>query len=92
MSPAFKLGFSVICATPRSSWTPLMDGKRHGGTAAPERQTVRLKIDSEADAPYLTLHDTEVTMSPEESPGIIVDNSVDNKIMGIAPAPQTAGS
>ncbi|MFH0825064.1 MAG: DUF2283 domain-containing protein [Pseudomonadota bacterium] len=45
---------------------------------------MKLNTDPEGDAPYLTLQVTEVTTSPEESPGIVVDNSVDYKIMGIA--------
>lgn len=44
---------------------------------------MKLKIDREADALYLTLDDSDVVESEEVSPGIVVDYNVDNNIVGI---------
>ena len=44
---------------------------------------MRLKIDHEADALYLTLDDSEVVDSEEVSPGIIVDYNAENNVVGI---------
>ena len=44
---------------------------------------MRLKIDHEADALYLTLDDSEVLESEEVSPGIIVDYNSDKHVVGI---------
>jgi uncharacterized protein YuzE len=44
---------------------------------------MKLKIDREADALYLTLDDSDVVESEEVSPGIIVDYNTDNKVVGI---------
>jgi uncharacterized protein YuzE len=44
---------------------------------------MKLKIDREADALYLTLDDSDVVESEEVSSGIIVDYNVENKVVGI---------
>jgi uncharacterized protein YuzE len=44
---------------------------------------MKLKIDHEADALYLTLDESSVVESEEVSPGIIVDYNSDNKVIGI---------
>lgn len=44
---------------------------------------MKLKIDHEADALYLTLDESEVVDSEEESPGIIVDYNAENNVVGI---------
>ena len=44
---------------------------------------MRLKIDEEADALYLTLSDSPARESEEVSPGIILDYGADGRIVGI---------
>lgn len=44
---------------------------------------MRLKIDREADALYLTLDDGAAMESREVSPGIIVDTNAEGKVVGI---------
>ena len=44
---------------------------------------MKLKIDHEADALYLTLDESGAVESEEVSPGIIVDYNSDNKVVGI---------
>ncbi len=44
---------------------------------------MKLKIDREADALYLTLDDSDVIESEEVSPGIIVDYNSDDQVVGI---------
>ena len=44
---------------------------------------MKLKIDHDADALYLTLDDSDVVESEEVLPGIIVDYNTDNKVVGI---------
>ena len=44
---------------------------------------MRLKVDHEADALYLTLDDADAVESKEVSPGIIVDYNGDGKVVGI---------
>jgi uncharacterized protein YuzE len=44
---------------------------------------MRLKIDHEADALYLTLDESDAVESEEVSPGIILDYNADNKVVGI---------
>jgi uncharacterized protein YuzE len=44
---------------------------------------MKLKIDREADALYLTLDESDIVDSEEVSPGIIVDYNADNKVVGI---------
>ena len=44
---------------------------------------MKLKIDEEADALYLTLSDAQAAESEEVSPGIIVDYGVDGRVVGI---------
>ena len=44
---------------------------------------MKLKIDREADALYLTLDESEAVESDEVSPGIIVDYNADNNAVGI---------
>ena len=44
---------------------------------------MKLKIDNEADALYLTLDESEAVESEEVSPGIIVDYNADNNVVGI---------
>ncbi len=44
---------------------------------------MKLKIDREADALYLTLDDSDVIESEEVSPRIIVDYNAENKVVGI---------
>ena len=44
---------------------------------------MKLKIDREADALYLTLDESAVVESQEVSPGIIVDYNDSNQVVGI---------
>ncbi|MEX0803410.1 MAG: DUF2283 domain-containing protein [Deltaproteobacteria bacterium] len=44
---------------------------------------MKLKIDREADALYLTLDDSKIIDSEEVSPGIVVDLNDENQIVGI---------
>jgi uncharacterized protein YuzE len=44
---------------------------------------MKLKIDREADALYLTLDESVVVESQEVSPGIIVDYNAANQVAGI---------
>jgi uncharacterized protein YuzE len=44
---------------------------------------MKLKINREADALYLTLDHSDLVESEEVSPGIIVDYNADNKVVGI---------
>ena len=44
---------------------------------------MKLKIDHEADALYLTLDESEVMDSEEVSPGIIVDYNAENNVVSI---------
>ncbi len=44
---------------------------------------MKLKIDREADALYLTLDDSDVIESEEVSPGIIVDYNSEDQVVGI---------
>ena len=44
---------------------------------------MKLKIDREADALYLTLDESEAVESEEVSPGIIVDYNAENNVIGI---------
>lgn len=44
---------------------------------------MKLKIDHETDALYLTLDESEAVESEEVSPGIIVDYNADNNVVGI---------
>ena len=44
---------------------------------------MKLKIDHEADALYLTLDESDAVESEEVSPGIIVDYNANNNVVGI---------
>ena len=44
---------------------------------------MKLKVDREADALYLTLDDSKIVESDEVSPGIILYLNEDNQIVGI---------
>jgi len=44
---------------------------------------MKLKIDREADALYLTLDESEAVESEEVSPGIILDYNAENNVVGI---------
>ena len=44
---------------------------------------MKLKIDNEADALYLTLDESDAVESEEVSPGIIVDYNADKQVIGI---------
>ena len=44
---------------------------------------MKLKIDHQADALYLTLDESGTVESEEVSPGIIVDYNAENKVVGI---------
>lgn len=44
---------------------------------------MKLKIDREADALYLTLDESVAVESEEVSPGFIVDYDADNNVVGI---------
>ena len=44
---------------------------------------MRLKIDEEADALYLTLSDAQAAESEEVSPGIILDYGAEGRVIGI---------
>jgi uncharacterized protein YuzE len=44
---------------------------------------MKLRIDNEADALYLTLDESIALESEEVSPGIIVDYNADNQVVGI---------
>jgi uncharacterized protein YuzE len=44
---------------------------------------MKLKIDREADALYLTLDDSKVEESEEVSPGVLLDYNAENQVVGI---------
>jgi uncharacterized protein YuzE len=44
---------------------------------------MKLKIDRDADALYLTLDESAVIESAEVSPGVILDYNADNQVVGI---------
>jgi len=44
---------------------------------------MKLKIDKEADALYLTLDESDAVESEEVPPGIIVDYNAENHVVGI---------
>jgi len=44
---------------------------------------MRLKVDEEADALYLTLSDVQAAESEEVSPGVILDYGADGRVVGI---------
>ena len=44
---------------------------------------MRLKIDEEADALYLTLSDAQAAETEEVSPGVILDYGADGRVVGI---------
>ena len=44
---------------------------------------MKLNVDKEADALYLRLDDTPVVESEEISPGIVLDYSASNEVVGI---------
>jgi uncharacterized protein YuzE len=44
---------------------------------------MRLKVDREADALYLRLDDSEITESEEVSPGVVLDFTQHNQVVGI---------
>ena len=44
---------------------------------------MKLKVDRQADALYLTLSDAPATRSEEVSPGIIVDYNDQDRVVGI---------
>jgi len=48
-----------------------------------ERQTMRLKIDREADALYLRLDDSPILESEEVSPGVVLDFNAQNQVVGV---------
>ncbi|MEW6112675.1 MAG: DUF2283 domain-containing protein [Thermodesulfobacteriota bacterium] len=48
-----------------------------------ERQALKLKIDLEADALYLTHDESAAVESEEVSPGVIVDYNAENNVVGI---------
>jgi len=48
-----------------------------------EEQSMRLRVDQEADALYLVVDDSPVSESEEVSPGIVVDFNDKNEIVGV---------
>lgn len=44
---------------------------------------MKLKVDKEADALYLTLEDTTAKKTEEIAPGIILDYGADGQVVGI---------
>lgn len=44
---------------------------------------MKLKIDREADALYLTLDDSKIEESEEVSPGVVLDYNAENQVVGI---------
>lgn len=45
--------------------------------------TLKLDVDSEADALYLRLDDSEIVQSEEVSPGIVLDYNQANEVVGL---------
>ena len=45
--------------------------------------TLKLDVDSEADALYLRLDDSEIVQSEEVSPGIVLDYNEANEVVGV---------
>jgi uncharacterized protein YuzE len=48
-----------------------------------ERQSMKLKVDREADALYLRLDDSPIVDSEEVSPGVVLDFNGQNQVVGI---------
>ena len=44
---------------------------------------MRLDVDSEADALYLRLDDSEIVQSEEVSPGVVLDYNEENEVVGV---------
>ena len=44
---------------------------------------MRLDVDSEADALYLRLDDSEIVQSEEVSPGVVLDYNEANEVVGV---------
>lgn len=44
---------------------------------------MRLRVDKEADALYLTLDDSAIVESEEVSPGVILDYNEANEVVGV---------
>ena len=44
---------------------------------------MKLEVDSEADALYLRLDDSEIVQSEEVSPGIVLDYNEANEVVGL---------
>ena len=44
---------------------------------------MKLRIDQEADALYLRLHDSKIVESEQVAPGVIVDFDGKNKVVGV---------
>jgi len=44
---------------------------------------MKLRVDHDADALYLTLDDSAIVESEEVSPGIVLDYNSDNRVVGI---------
>jgi len=44
---------------------------------------VKLDVDSEADALYLRLDDSEIVQSEEVSPGVVLDYNEANEVVGV---------
>lgn len=44
---------------------------------------MKLKVDSESDALYLRLDDSEIFDTEEVSPGVMLDFNADNQVVGV---------
>lgn len=44
---------------------------------------MKLRVDKEADALYLRLDDSAITESVEASPGVVLDYSAANEVVGV---------
>jgi len=44
---------------------------------------MKLKVDAQADALYLRLHDSKIIESEEVSPGVVVDFNEANQVVGV---------
>lgn len=44
---------------------------------------MKIEVDKDADALYLYLDDSEIVMSEEVAPGVVLDYNNENKIVGV---------
>ena len=44
---------------------------------------MKIEVDKDADALYLYLDDSEIVMSEEVAPGVVLDYNDENKVVGV---------